>query len=123
MAKAIGAKTRLYMEAREAGMTYREIAEKYGVSHQCVAQSCAQGGSRFRAHTESDVVFPILRRWLNQNKVSRAEFVRRMGKIPNSGEITKLSKWLKGECAPSKMQIDRMLAVTGLTYEQFFFRE
>lgn len=114
-------KTSLYLADREAGMTYREIAEKYGVSHQCVAQCCAQTTKGFRPYTESQVAFPYLRKWLNENKVTRAEFIRRMGKVPYSTEITRLSIWFRGDADPSKLQIDRMLAVTGLTYEELFW--
>jgi uncharacterized protein YjcR len=32
----------LYIEDRNAGMKYKEIAEKYGVSYQAVSQVCAK---------------------------------------------------------------------------------
>ena len=116
-------RAQLYVQAREEGMSYREIAGKYGVTYQRVAQVCAKGGSRFRPYKETEVVFPNLRKWLNENKVSRAEMLRRMGRQPHSAGIKTMTGWLSGEHDPSKLQIDRMLAITGLTYEQFFARE
>lgn len=123
MTEVKGPRAKLYIEARESGMTYKEIAEKYGVSYQCVGDVCRKYGVNFKRHTAEDVPFPILRKWLNDNKVTRSDFARMMGMKPRNTTCDRISDWISGAHDPSKRVIDRMLAVTGLTYEEFFARE
>ena len=114
----------LYMKDRAAGMSYREIAAKHGVSYQAVAEACArQSPGRFRTYTPKEVIYPKLRRWLNENRVCRSEFVRRLGNVPGNNTIYSVSDWFAGRYFPRKGVIDRMLAVTGLTYEELFATE
>lgn len=117
-------KHELYLEDREKGMTYREIAKKHGVSYQAVAASVGRyAPHQFRPFTGKGCVYPNLRKWLNDNEVSRAELLRRMGMVPGGKPIATLSSYLKGECYPRKEYIDDLLRVTGLTYEKLFTRE
>lgn len=111
----------LYREEYAKGMTYAEIARKYGVSRQAVQMACGkQDVSKFRPWTEDRCIYPNLRKWLNDNRVSLFEFVRRMEAIP-SGHITyRYSCYFKGGIYPQKRTIDKMLEVTGLTYEQMW---
>ena len=105
-------------------MSYKEIAAKHGVSHQAVAEACArQSPGRFRAYTPREVIYPKLRRWLNENRVCRSEFVRRLGNVPGSNTIHNVSDWFAGKYFPKKTVIDRILTVTGLTYEELFATE
>lgn len=113
----------LYLADREKGLTYRKIAEKYGVSYQAVACSCSRQGGRFVPFTVETCVYPMLRQWLNENEINVSEFVRRIGEIPRGAEHTRFKAYFRGEHYPSKQTIDRMLQVTGLTYEQLFCRE
>ena len=39
MARREHPKSDLYRQERENGFTYKEIAEKYGITYQCVAQA------------------------------------------------------------------------------------
>jgi hypothetical protein len=57
---------------------------------------------------------------MNENKVSRTEFLRRMGFFPYGENHTRFCKYIRGEWQPKKPYIDKMLAVTGLTYETLF---
>ena len=76
-------KADLYYSERMKGLALSEIAAKYGVSYQAVAQGCARcDPSRFKPYTAEEVVYTNLRKWLNDNNVSRKEFVRRLGVIP-----------------------------------------
>lgn len=114
----------IYRAEREKGLTYRQIAEKHGVSFQTVAQACGKSdASKFRAFTESDCVYPNLRKWLNDNKVSRYEFIRRVGLCADSATSCTFGKYFRGKHYPNKQTIDKMLRVTGLTYEELFYRE
>ena len=113
----------LYMAARAEGLTYREIAEKYGVSHQAVSQACAQRMGYFKPYTKEEVVYPNLRKWLNENEISRSEFTRQLNRIPNSTSRTQVSEWFRGRCYPTKKIIDRIIAMTGLSYEKLWEEE
>lgn len=111
----------LYRAERAKGLTYREIGQKYGVSGQRVAQVCGKAdGRNFRAWTKETCIYPNLRNWLNENKVSMNEFVRRNG-IEVAGNTTaRYRSYFKGHTYPNKEAIDRMLKATGLTYEQLW---
>lgn len=114
-------KAAVYMADRERGMTYHQIAEKHGVSRQAVAQACSKySPGHFRPYTAEQVVYPNLRRWLNENKVSRSEFVRRMGLLPEGSNLDHVRNWFSGRYYPIKRVIDSMLEVTGLTYEELW---
>lgn len=116
-------KYELYRAEREQGLTYREIAEKYGVSRQNVAQACGkQQTNWFRPYSDSDVVYPNLRRWLNENRVSRMEMLRRLGHGYGASYSPRLKEWLAGSDRISKHSIDNLMRVTGLTYEELFER-
>lgn len=117
-------KADLYLADRAKGLTYNEIAAKYGVSRQRVAQACATyNPSHFKPYTAEEVAYPNLRQWLNENKVSRTEFARRLGNLPSPRCSYHISNWFSGKCSPTKNTIDRMIAVTGLSYEKLFEEE
>lgn len=114
-------KAAIYMADRERGMKYHQTAEKHGVSRQAVAQACSKySPGHFRPFTAEEVIYPNLRRWLNENKVSRSEFIRRMGNVAATTNFTNMKKWLSGENYPINRVIDSMLEVTGLTYEELW---
>lgn len=117
-------KADLYIAERDAGLTYREIAEKHGISYQAVAQTCARYSvGHFRAYTKNDVVYPNLRKWLNDNKVTKSEFIRRMGNVYSGNLMAQVGNWFSGKTCPMKQSIDKILEITGLTYEQLFATE
>ena len=117
-------KADLYRAERAKGLKYREIAEKYGVSFQAVAQKCSEYESgKFRPFTEKNCVYPNLRKWLNENRVSQSEFVRRMGYVPTGKTKVSFGGYFRGEGYPQKRTIDKMLQATGLTYEELWYRE
>lgn len=114
-------KADLYLAERAKGLTYRQIADKYGVSHQTVAMACAQyAPGHFRPFNSKQVIYPNLRKWLNDNKVCKSEFLRRMGKVGYGESVQTLGDWFRGRSYPTKQNIDLILAVTGLTYEKLF---
>ena len=114
-------KTDLYLAERKKGLTYREIAAKYGVSHQTVAMACAKHSpGHFKPFNAKQVVYPNLRQWLNDNEVCVSEFTRRLGHIPTGGTHTTVRNWFRGEHFPTKQVIDRILMMTGLTYEELW---
>ncbi len=109
-------------ELRAQGMKFREIAEKFGVTKQYVACVCGTSESGKYIPVGDECVFPNLRRWMNENKVSRSEMLRRMGLEKHTNNMSRLCRCLRGEQQPRKDYIDKLLAVTGMTYEVMFER-
>ena len=109
---------------RAQGMSYRQIGEKYGLSRQRVFQiiGCTtdRRESYFRCITEKDCIYPNIRKWMNDNKVSKAEFCRRVFGNSHSQNWHHISNWLGGRRYPLKKSIDKLIEVTGLTYEELF---
>lgn len=116
-------KADMYRRDRDSGMTYRQIAEKYGVSYQCVAMSCGRNGGSFRPYDPKQVVYPNLRKWLNDNKITKREFVHRMDNIPSSEAMRRLTGWFDGTFNPNKVTIDKALEITGMSYEVLFAKQ
>lgn len=110
-----------YRAEREKGLTYQQIADKYGVSRQTVGQACGKANpKRFQFHGEDKVIYPNLRNWMNDNKVSSLEMLRRMGFEAAPATYTKLRGILRGKFNPRKNWIDGLLSVTEMTYEELF---
>ena len=108
---------------RDQGLKYREIAERFGVSVQYVSMVCASyAPERFQV-IDGNCVYPNLRKWMNDNKVSRSELLRRMGITVHPNNSGRLSSYMRGQCEPRKDFIDKMLKATGMTYEKLFYRE
>ena len=108
---------------REQGLTHRQIAEQFGVSKQYVAAVCAYYDPTHFRYIDEHCVYPNLRKWMNEHKVSRNELIRRMGLTANPKNSNRLSFYMRGENDPRKDYIDRMLKATGMTYEKLFYRE
>ena len=106
---------------RAQGMTYEQIGKKYGVTRQYVYQLIGgETKSCFRGITEKDCIYPNLRKWMNENKVSKTELTRRLFGNGYANNQNYLCKWLTGKGYPIKKTIDKFIKVTGLTYEELF---
>lgn len=117
-------KYELYRQERKKGLTYRQIADKYGVSYQNIALACGKAQPRgFRWFTESSCVYPNVRKWLNENKISVRELTHRLGWEWHKSNFDKVTEYIRGDCYPRKEIIDKLLSITGLTYEKFFEKE
>ena len=107
---------------RSKGATYREIAQAIGCSYQYVAQILGKHDeTKFRPLGEKDCVYPGLRKWLNTNKCSRRELYRKMygyNMIGNSN-VAFLDR-LHGRVSFRMDEINLIISITGLTYEQLF---
>lgn len=108
---------------RDQGMKYREIAEKFGVSQQYVAIVCGKYSPHRFVPIGDKCIYPNLRKWMNENKITRREFLRRMSYEGSSENYVRLGRIITGERDPSKTYIDNMIRVTGLTYEKLFAEE
>lgn len=109
---------------RDAGMKYREIAQKHNVSYQYVKQVCGKcQPNKFQFVREEACVYPNWRAWMNEEKVSMAELIRRMGLSSSGVNYDALRKCMIGQYQPKKPYIDKLLAITGMTYEKLFAEE
>lgn len=114
-------KTDKYIAERNKGLTYQEIADKYGVTYQAVAQAAGRHTpGRFRVFTKKSCIYSGLRNWLNENKISRAELMRRMHLAVCGKTTDRVSRLLRGDTRPNKDDIDLLIQITGLTYEVLF---
>lgn len=108
-------------ELFEQGLTRTEIAKQLGISRQAVSQALARyNPAYFKLITESNCIYPNIREWMNKNKVSMNEFVRRMGCASYAGNFYTLKNNLTGKTDTKKSTIDKILAITGMTYELAF---
>ena len=111
----------LYQAERAKGKTYKEIGEMFGVSHQAVADALGKSDpAKFRPWTKERCIYPNLRNWLNENKVSLREFARRSEVVASGRTLSRFAAYFRGENYPPKQTIDKILNVTGLTYEQLW---
>jgi transcriptional regulator with XRE-family HTH domain len=105
---------------RNGGALYREIASVFGVSRQYVSLICGKSNPRRFIPIGDNCVFPNLRKWMNRNRVSRGELLRRTGLEMHTNNYSRFNSIMRGEIQPRKDYIDRMLKVTGMSYEELF---
>ena len=111
----------IYRAERDNGLTYRQIADKYGVSTQLISQYCSRyQPARFRPLSEKKCPYVNLREWINVHQVTQREMTRRLGYEALPENSSRFSGYISGKVNPPKPIIDRFIAVTGLTYEQLF---
>ena len=115
-------KADVYESMRADGMTYQEIAKACGCSYQNVSQTLARfKKSQFRPIGKSRCCWDGLRKWMNENRVSNAELIRRkFGRNHTGTEAEKLRLQLRGKRPLKKDDIDFLRGLTGLSYEQLF---
>lgn len=117
-------KKELVIDLKRKGLSNIEISEISGASKSYVYQLCSTKG--YRTHkpiTEEQCVYPYLREWLNNRRMSKADFIRLLLDAGTTVTHMTLSAWMAGTQYPSKKNIDIMLEVTGLFYEDLFYRE
>ena len=106
---------------KNEGKTYQVIADAFGVSKQRVYQLIGSGDVRFFRHISTkSCIYKGIRNWMNDNKISMAEFVRRLyGNYTPRNQANTIRR-LSGRVDAQKRHIDKILEVTGLTYEVAF---
>lgn len=98
-------------EMRAAGATYNEIAAALGVSKARAHQLATyEKGCYFHKEVVAAIPYKGLREWMEAHKVGVAELSRRCG----TGRI------FAGGYGINKNTVDKILAVTGLSYEDCF---
>ena len=111
-------------ELRNKGLTYQEIANELGISKQAVAQSLSKYSPRyFRRVSPETCIYKGLRDWMNENKVTMAEFLRKLGLTTNYRNYALYAERLRGRTEFRKKEIDAILVFTGMTFEECFKEE
>ena len=112
-------------ELRMQGLTFAEIGKRLGVSRQRIAQCCAGTNPEATAWAcrikDLDcIIYPNLKKWMLENKVSISEMMRRIGLDTGSRRSESFRNKLKGRTQLTITDIKKILAVTGGTFEQMF---
>lgn len=110
------------LEMHEKGLSYQEIGKVFNISRQRVYMII---GGHFRVFfkpiTSDECIYPNLRKWMNDNRVNRAELCRRLYDNFQPHSLSVICNFLKGHNSyATKHFIDKCLKVTGLTYEELF---
>lgn len=114
-------KREVYIRERDSGMTYREIAAKYGVSPQAVAIACGRYNPHyFHPITESQCIYSGLRNWMNKNQVSTSELRRRFRDHGHPLASDTIRSYMRGAAGFPMRVINCLLDITGLSYEDLF---
>lgn len=110
-------------ELRTKGFTYDEIGQMCGVSRQRVQQIIGEEcKGYFRPITKKKCIYSAIREWMNDNKISITEFTRRVYGNTAPANYERMKARLNGSRDLTKTYIDKILSITGLTYEEAFKR-
>lgn len=103
-------------EMRLQGYTLQEIADRFHVSRQRI-QALLPGKVKER-NLNFKVVYPNLRTFFKEHEVREKDLSQALGVSRNT-----MGKWMRGAETMPKRAIDKLLAFTGMTYEEAFQRE
>ena len=113
-----------FLPLREQGMTYKQIADRFGVSYQNVQQVCAKANPALaRVVTPKMCAYPGLRNWMNGARISKAELNRILHNgyyAGNQNSVELINSKLRGETSFKMKEINAIIDRSGLTYEQLF---
>lgn len=98
------------------GASFQQIADEFGVTRQYIHQVITKPGGRDRPIRR--YIYPNIAIWMHEKRHSAKALA---ADIQVSQQC--ITKILKGKGNPSKQTIDRILEVTGMTYEQAFFQD
>lgn len=113
-------KKRMY-QLRSQGYKYREIAAELGVSMGSVCEAIGHTGARFHTINEKSCIYPGLREWLNKTRTSKTLLTRLIYGQYGSVYYAQVRDNLTGKREMKKYEIDDLLRITGMTYEELFY--
>lgn len=102
-------------------MTLTQIGQKHGCSQQRVSQIL--GPDRVRKFKPHKGCYPNLDKWLNKNQISVVKLSEMVYGYRSAGNETRVRDWLRGRTDPRKRIIDIVLQITGMSYEECFYKE
>lgn len=102
---------------RLEGHTYEEIASKLGCSKQYIQQEI--GGGQMQPRSSFSCIYPNIEKYRRKNHLTISSFANLIG----ASGASSLSRMLGNHGNPKKKLIDKILEVTGMTYEEAFKTE
>lgn len=114
------------LELTDQGYTFSEIGRRCGCTRQYVTQILKRSNvsiSDFRKLSEDNCVYPNILKWWNENRMTYPKFLSSMDMVYHQNNITRLKKYLRGDGNPRKEYIDKMIAATGMPYEELFQKD
>lgn len=106
---------------RAKGMTYREIAGRFGVTAEAVRQQLSSmEPANFNAITEKRCIYPGIRLWMNQQHITTRRLTVMMGYALSSGTVSRIARVLSGNTEIKIGDILVLLRLTGMTFEEAF---
>ena len=112
------------IKMRLDGCTYQEIADKYGVTRQCVQQSIANFTGKERTARKSSLdrcIYPNIRKWMLDNNISMIKLSKMCGLAET--HIGAVRTKLNGEREFKISEIKAILKESGKTFEYMFCTE
>ena len=105
---------------RVNGATLREIAEKFNISREYVRQCMPKQmvTNQLVENGWESIIYPALKEWVKEHEFSNADLAKKTGTSQQH-----INAFLRGNFNPRKSTIDKILALTGMTYEQAFRKD
>lgn len=97
------------------GHTLQEIADKYHMSKQGMQQSLIHA---MRSRPRDKYVFPRIAHWMSSSGETQHSISQKTGI-----NQTTISTYLSGKSSPSMRFISEILKISGMTFEEAFFKE
>lgn len=107
----------------EENMTYSEIADAMGVSRSYVALLLRDTVKKpnFHRWAWDSTPYPVLTQWMNEHQMSKMDLASALGYSPNASSQYIVYRRIK-EGRLEKSEIDKLLQITGINYENLFRR-
>lgn len=117
----MGEKWLLMKSMLDSGMSVREVAAKIGCSYQNVYTAMNTANPAYvRMAKPSSCIYPNLRKWMYENGYTQKRFMIEACGRYGGNSYKYLQSKLRGDSQLKKSDIDRILALTGMTYEVCF---
>lgn len=107
---------RIAQEMYLEGKNIASIAKMLNYCHSTISK-CLPAEIKIAYHRPTKIIYPGITKWL---AVNRSTVKALSEKIGEGNKEPHLSAILHGKVSPRKTTIDKILAVTGLTYEEAF---
>lgn len=99
--------------------TQGEAAKRLGISKQA-ASDALKRQRNFKCAKSKQIIFPTLRDYVNNNYTRITDFFNDCGLVVTTNTAR---KYFNGSTELRKSTIDRILSLTGMTYEEVFANE
>lgn len=111
-------KERIRQLAKE-GKPILHISREFGIPRWKVYDIILESGQKhFRPIMPGRCIYVNLRNWMNENRVSRDELIRRIGLEVNESTRNKVKNFMTGRVYPSTYEISLYMEASGLPYEE-----